>query len=158
MRVVWRVGCAVGTAVAAIACSGTSTGSGVGGGGGAACQKGEVKISGTIGGVIIDQRYTFRGIVLNQISTPKTATVTIEGGGQVALQWDALTATGQTTAARGNLLMPDGPLAGENVCFGTGSTVTLLDNAGTFVVKTPSKGTSCPGSATTGELQGCWSK
>ena len=157
MRLVSWMGFASLACVLVASCSGTTTGSGVTGGG-QTCLKGEVKITGQIGGVQIDQRYPFKGIILNQVSTPKNATVTFASGGQIALQWDRLAANGESEPTRGNLLMPDGPLAGENVCLGAGSTLTLLQDAGQFLVKSPTKGTSCPGSATSGELQGCWAK
>jgi hypothetical protein len=145
--------------VIALACSATSSGTGGGAGGGPVCSKGTVRLEGTIGGESVQKEYPFKGVVLNQASTPKTVSVYFGSGGQITMQWSELLANGQTSAATGSIFFPsDGPLAGSNVCLGSGSTVTLLDDAGQLSVASPTTGTSCPGSATQGQLSGCWAK
>jgi hypothetical protein len=142
-----------------VSCSGTTTGSGIDTGSGElACAKGEVHIAGQMGGTQIDQRWPFKGIILNQASNPKNASITFGSGGQISLQWDGLLANGQSAPAKGSILLPDGPLAGTNYCLGDGSTVKLLESAGELRLRGATKGTSCPGSAIDGELEGCWAK
>lgn len=145
--------------VVAASCSSTSSGTGGGGGSGPVCVKGTVRFEGTIGSESVQKEYPFKGIVLNQASTPKTVSVSFGSGGQITMQWSDLLANGQTSSATGSVFFPsDGPLASSNVCLGPGSTVTLLDNAGQLSVESPTTGTSCPGSATQGQLSACWAK
>ena len=76
---------------------------------------------------------------------------------QLSLTWPQGVVDGVTTGASGTLIPADGPLAGQTLCVGSGTTVTI--NAGdkgvTLHLKGLASGANCD-TPVAGELTGCW--
>ncbi len=81
----------------------------------------------------------------------------------IELTWDHVIANGETTAIAGWVLMPPGaPLAGETICAGPGSQMTIplsaeQDARGEFLfaLRELSLGTACD-QPVSGQLDACW--
>jgi hypothetical protein len=129
------------------------------------CDKGTVKVTGTLQGSPVDISQSASGGGFSQLnggqyctqcSLPTRDATLVE----VNLQWMGLVPNGGMADATGDVTMPTGaPLAGEKLCAGAGTRIRMAtkDEAATFqyIIRGLMGGAGCM-EARTGELRGCY--
>ena len=126
------------------------------------CQAGQFRLVGTLGGQPVDVTASSEGSGLTQVGSgeldvgadPNTSA---PARPQLSLTWPQGVVDGMTTGASGTLIPVDGPLAGQTLCVGSGTTVTF--NTGDDGVQLELKGFASGANCDTpvdGDLTGCW--
>lgn len=126
------------------------------------CSSGEFRLTGTLDGQPVDVTASSAGSGLSQIGTGEldvgpNPDPSAPERPQLSLTWPQGVVDGMTTGASGTLIPADGPLAGQTLCVGSGTTVTINggDNGVTLHLKGLASGASCE-TPVAGELTGCW--
>jgi hypothetical protein len=126
---------------------------------GPTCQAGQFKLVGTLDGQPVDVTASSEGSGLTQVGSGELDVgpdpdPSAPARPQLSLTWPQGVADGVTTAASGTLIPADGPRAGQTLCVGSGTTVTLGDGV-QMQLKGFASGSNCE-TPVTGELTGCW--
>jgi hypothetical protein len=125
------------------------------------CEAGQFRLQGTLGDQSVDLTESSAGGELTQLDTGELQT-----GGQLDptaqpttaldLMWAHGVLNGSTTDASGTLVMTSGPYAGQTLCVGQGTQVTLLNGGGVSLELAGfASGATCD-AAIAGALSGCW--
>lgn len=126
------------------------------------CQAGQYRLVGTLGGQPVDVTASSAGSGLTQVGTGElvigqNADPSGPARPQLDLTWPQGLVDGASSAASGTLIPADGPLAGQTLCVGSGTSVTI--NRGSDGVQMQLKGFATGPTCDTpvdGELAGCW--
>ncbi len=126
------------------------------------CPSGQFRLMGTLDGQAVDVTASSGGSGLSQVGTGQldigpNPDPSAPQRSQLHLTWPQGVVDGMTTGASGTLIPVDGPLAGQTLCVGTGTTVTINtgDNGVTLDLKGLASGANCD-TPVAGELTGCW--
>lgn len=126
------------------------------------CQAGQFRLQGTVDGQSVDITESSAGGGFDQVDTgelqvgqnpdPSAAPAT-----QLRLTWPHGLLDGQSSAASGTVTLQTGPLAGQTLCAGNGTRVTIYrDDKGLgLVLDGLASGANCE-TPVEGTLAGCW--
>jgi hypothetical protein len=126
------------------------------------CEEGQFRLQGTLGDQSVDLTESSAGGELTPLDSGELQT-----GGQLDptgptttaldLTWAHGVVNGSSTDASGTLVMTSGPFAGQTLCVGQGTRVTLLNNdmGVTLQLAGFASGASCD-APIVGALSGCW--
>ena len=127
-----------------------------------ACQSGQFRLLGELGGQPLDLTASSAGSGLSQIGMGELTInanpdPTAPERSQLDLTWPQGLVDGASSAASGTLIPVDGPLAGQTLCVGAGTTVTIRtgDNGVGFELKGFASGANCE-TPVDGDVNGCW--
>ena len=141
-------------------CGGGNAGPGSGGGA-ASCVPGKLTLVGDLESQPVDAEIDYASAIFQQGGGSKSYDLGYVDG-MLHLEWTALIAYGQSTAAKGTVVMPTGqPHAGQTICAGSGSIkyVAVGDggfaNNNIFTLRSLSSGPVCPGAPLAGSIDGC---
>lgn len=127
-----------------------------------ACQSGQFRLLGGLGGQDVNVTASSEASGLTQIGPGELSVgadpdPSAPARPQLDLVWPQGLVDGASSAASGTLIPADGPLAGQTVCVGTGTTVTISATDGSvgFHLTGFATGANCD-TPVEGELDGCW--
>jgi hypothetical protein len=126
------------------------------------CQAGQFRLQGTLGGQTVDVAASSAGSGLTQVDTGELQVgenpdPTGPARPQLHLTWPHGLVDGASSPASGTLIPVDGPLAGQTLCVGTGTIVSIYtgDNGVGLKLKGFASGANCE-TPVDGEIDGCW--
>jgi len=126
------------------------------------CQAGQFRLQGTLGNQSVDITESSAGGGLTQVDTGELQIVqsidpSAPARTQMDLVWPHGIVDGASTSASGTLTLPSGAYAGQTLCAGNGTSVTIYnnDNGVGFVLGGIASGGNCE-TPIDGTLAGCW--
>ena len=125
------------------------------------CQSGQFRLVGTLDGQAVDATASSEGSGLTQAGTGELdigeePDPSAPARTQLSLTWPQGVVDGETAPASGTLIPAGGPLAGQTLCAGSGTTVTLAKGGGVQLqLKGFASGANCD-TPVSGDLAGCW--
>lgn len=126
------------------------------------CASGQFRLVGTLGGQAVDVTASSAGsgftqLGMGQLDVGANPDPSAPARPQLTLTWPQGVVDGATTSASGTLVPSDGPLAGQTLCVGAGTTVTVNggDSGLQLELKGFASGTNCD-TPVDGDLTGCW--
>jgi hypothetical protein len=144
------------------ACGGGGSSSGSGGTEQASCQPGQFKLAGYISTQDVQVTALSEGSGLTQVGTGQLDVgadpdPSAPARPQLHLTWPQGLVDGTSSVATGTFTPIDGPLAGQTLCVGAGTTVIIFtDDKGVgFTLKGFASGANCD-MPVSGEVDGCW--
>ncbi len=127
-----------------------------------ACQQGQFRLLGTLDGQAVDVTASSEASGLSQVGmgeldVGQDPDPSAPARPQLHLTWPQGVADGASAAASGTLIPADGPLAGQTLGVGSGTTVTIYTNdEGVGLAWTGfASGADCA-TPVDGDLLGCW--
>jgi hypothetical protein len=127
-----------------------------------ACQSGQFRLLGGLGGQNVNVTASSAGSGLTQVgmgelSIGANPDPSAPARPQLDLTWPQGLVDGASSAASGTLIPADGPLAGQTLCVGTGTTVTIRPSDGGVGLHLTgfAGGANCD-TPVDGALDGCW--
>jgi hypothetical protein len=127
-----------------------------------ACQSGQFRLLGELDGQTVNLTASSTGSGLSQVGVGE---LTVDANPdpsaparpQLDLTWPQGLIDGASSAASGTLIPVDGPLAGQTLCVGAGTTVTVRtgNNGVGFELKGFASGANCE-TPVDGDVYGCW--
>jgi hypothetical protein len=127
-----------------------------------ACQSGQFRLLGALDGQTVNDTASSEGSGLTQVGSGELSVgadpdPSAPARPQIDLTWPQGLIDGASSPASGTLIPAAGPLAGQTLCVGTGTTVTIRPSDGSVGLHLTgfATGVNCD-TPVDGSLDGCW--